>query len=106
MFIRFEDEQESEVNHPARGVDASGRRNGQELLASIPAGEPLGKQDVPGSLRTALLEEFRRYAVREPLGAERGVENLPEREDRLPVARKSLIALVAIGENPVGPHGD
>src|ERR1017187_5250556 len=105
-FPQFENEQEPEVNHSPRGVQPGSGRHEKELSVSIPAGEPLRKQNLPEGLRSAFLQKLRRYAMRKPLRAELRIENLPERHNRLAVARKNVISLIAIGQNPPRMHRD
>src|ERR1019366_6497613 len=102
----FENEQESEVNHPSRRVETGSGRYGQDLLISVPTGKPLRKQNLHQRFWPTFLQELRRYAMRKPLRAELRVENLSQGSDCLPVARKNGIALIAIGENPIGTHLD
>src|ERR1019366_9083764 len=105
-FPRFENEQDSEVNHSPRGVQPGSGRQEKELFVSIPAGEPLRKQNLPEGLRSAFLQQLRRYAMRKPLRAELRIENLPERHNRLAVARKNVISLIAVRQNPPRKHRD
>src|ERR1019366_9375373 len=105
-FPRFENEQEPEVNHSSRRVDTGRGRYQKELLVSIPAGKPLRKQDHREGLWSAFLQELRRYAMRKPFRAELRIENLSELQNRLTVARKNVIFLIAIEKNPVCAHGD
>ena len=102
----LENKQESEVNHSSRRVETGRGRYGKELLVSTPAGEPLRKQNLREGLWSAFLQELRWYTMRKPLRAELRVENLSERQDRLAVARRNFIFLIAIGKNPVGTHRD
>src|ERR1019366_1168423 len=106
VFPRFENEQESEVNHSSQRVQTGGGRYRKELLVSIPCGKPLRKKNLLEVLWPAFLQQLRRYAMRKTLRADLGVENLPERHDRLAVARKNVVSLIAIGENPPGTHRD
>jgi hypothetical protein len=44
--------------------------------------------------------------MRETIGPQPGIEDLPERQRRLAVARKQVVSLIAIGQNPPGTHRD
>jgi hypothetical protein len=105
-FIRFEEEQEAQVNHSSRRVETGRGRHGKELPVPVPGGEALRKQNLRERLWARFLQELCRYAMRKPLRAQLRIENLSERDDLLSIARKKVILLAAIGEDPVGTHGD
>ena len=105
-FIRFEKEQEPQVNHSSGRVETGSGRHGKELLVPIPGGEPLRKQNLCERLWATFLQELCWYAMRKALRAALRIENLPERNGLLSIVRKNVILLIAIGEDPVGTHDD
>ena len=105
-FIRFEKEPEPQVNHSFGRVETGSGRHGKELLVPIPGGEPLRKQNLCERLWATFLQELCWYAMRKPFRAELRIENLSEWNGLLSIARKNVILLIAIGEDPVGTHDD
>ena len=103
-FILFEKEQEPQVDHSSGRVEAGSGRYREELLAPIPGGEPLRKQNLCERLWATFLQKFCWYTMRKPFRAELWIENLSEWNGLLSIARKNVILLIAIGEDPVGTH--
>lgn len=94
------------MNDSSARVDARRATYAKQMLVSVPVRKFLRKQNFFARLRAVYFQDFRRDAMGKSLRAELRIENLSEWQDRVAVAGEKVVALIAIGKNPVGAHHD